>query len=105
MAGAKGRSGGPRPNSGGARPNSGPKPREVTLADTEGLDPLSFLLFVQNSGDVPADLRIRAATAAAQYVHAKKGEDGKKGKDAAAAKNAASKLIPLAPPRLVAKTG
>ena len=52
MAGAKGRSGGPRPNSGGARPNSGPKPREVVLADTEGMDPLSFLLLVQNSGDV-----------------------------------------------------
>ena len=62
FAGVKGRSG-------GARPGAGAKPRnDVKLAGTEGMQPLDFLLLVQNDESIPADLRIRAATAAAQCL-------------------------------------
>ena len=99
MAGVKGRSG-------GAREGSGPKPKPaVVMDDTEGMDPLDFLLMVQNSGEVPVDLRIRAATAAAQYKHAKIGEGGKKDKKDGAAKDAAKTFAALPPPRLVARNG
>lgn len=100
MAGVKGRSG-------GARPNSGPKPKKaVLLPDSEGMEPLDFLLWVQNSGEAPLTDRIRAATAAAQYRHAKIGEGGKKDREKDRAKDAAAgRLGALPPPRLVSNGG
>lgn len=67
-----------------------------------GLDPLDFLLAVQD--DVGADprLRVHAAVVAAQYKHAKKGEDGKKGeRQAAAVRAGKGRFAPSAPPRLM----
>ncbi len=55
-----------------------------------GQDPLDFLLAVQNDGSAPAALRVRAAIAAAQYVHTKKADGGKKDERADRAKVAAS---------------
>ena len=100
MAGVKGRSG-------GARPGAGAKPRnDVKLAGTEGMQPLDFLLLVQNDESIPADLRIRAATAAAQYVHRKVGEGGKKDDEKQRAQDAAGgKFAALPAPRLVASNG
>lgn len=79
MSGVKGRSGGPRANSGGRRAGAGRKPKPPVLAPAmEGQTPLDFLLSVQNDPAVPIQDRIRAAVAAAQYVHPKMGEGGKK---------------------------
>jgi len=79
MAGVKGRSGGPRPNSGGARPGAGRKPKAPVLGPvSDGAEPLAFLLSVQNDASAPLKDRIRAAVAAAQYVHPKMGEGAKK---------------------------
>lgn len=87
MAGVKGRSGGPRPNSGGARPGAGRKPGKTAAAPTD--DALKFLLGVMNDPTAPVAQRVRAAVAAVQYQHTKRGDGGKK--DAAqAAANAAA---------------
>lgn len=101
MAGVKGRSGGARPNTGGARPNSGgarpgagrkpkTKPVEPEIPAKSGETPLEFLLSVQNSALASPSLRVRAAIAAAQYVHTKRGDGGKKEADADKAKTAAA---------------
>jgi len=51
-------------------------------------------------------VQVRAAVAASQYLHAKKGEGGKKEESAGKAKAAASgKFGQAAPPRLVANGG
>jgi len=110
MAGVKGRSGGPRPNSGGKREGAGRKPAPAAKGLVEppvpGLtrDPLEFLLDVMQ-GKVEANAgQIKAAQAAAQYLHAKK-EGGKKDERADKAKSAgAGKFAPSAPPlRVVGK--
>jgi phage terminase small subunit len=94
MAGVKGRSGGARPGAG--RPK---KPVEKLAIETD--DPLKFLIGVMQDGDQDPKLRVRAAIAAAQYTHAKKGEGGKKDERADAAKKAgAGKFAPTAPPKL-----
>lgn len=104
MAGVKGRSGGPRPNSGGARPGAGrkPKPKIVPpeLLAVEGQSPLEFLLSVQNNVSAPAALRVRAAIAAAPYVHAKNAKGSKKEERQEAAKKVgAGRFAPAVPPR------
>ncbi len=84
----------------GGRP---PKP-PVLLPSTTSEDPLAFLMGVMNDGVVPLDLRIKAATSAAQYTHAKKGEGGKKQEQEAAALEAQrSQFAPSAPPTAVRK--
>ncbi|KWN68725.1 hypothetical protein WT97_23455 [Burkholderia sp. MSMB1459WGS] len=50
-------------------------------------------------------LQVRAAIAAVQYTHAKKGEQGKKEQQADAAKVAASKFGAPPPPKLAAAGG
>ncbi|ORL58116.1 hypothetical protein [Pseudomonas putida] len=50
-------------------------------------------------------LQVRAAIAAVQYTHAKKGEGGKKDEQQKAAEQAASKFSRQAPPKLVAANG
>jgi phage terminase small subunit len=105
MSGVKGRSGGARANAGGARRGAGRKPKEqppITVLD--GMDPLEFLTGVMQ-GKIPADaLQVRAAIAAAQYVHTKKADGGKKEEKGDAAKRVASgeRFAPTAPPKLVA---
>lgn len=90
MAGKPGRSG-------GARPGAGRKP--VPPVETATSDPLEFLIGVMN-GSIPANAtQVRAAVAAAQYVHTKKGDGGKKEEAADKAKKAAGgKFGPAKPP-------
>lgn len=106
MAGVKGRSGGARPNSGGARPGAGrkpkPKPDPVPLPDT---DMLSLLQDIALGRVDASPIQVRAAIAAVQYTHAKKGEGGKKEAQADAAKKVASKFATAEPPRLIASGG
>jgi phage terminase small subunit len=125
MSGVKGRSGGPRPNSGGKRPGAGRKPKPklpvldagigtvaatsedhpavvvTALTDGQTRKPLAFLELVMNDPTVPLRDRIRAAIAAAQYRHLKKGDGGKKDEQADKADQAAAKFTTAAPPRLI----
>lgn len=75
MAGAKGRSGGPRANAGGARPGAGrPKKQGPVNPYT---DPLQFLQAVW-TGEVEATVaQVRAATAALPFKHKKLGASDK----------------------------
>lgn len=98
MAGVKGRSG-----SGGARPGAGrpakPKEPEKTPEVCDERDPLEFLLKVMQGTVDPTPSQLRAAVAAAQYVHLKKGDGGKKDEVADKAKRAgAGKFGAAAPP-------
>lgn len=103
MAGVKGKCGGPRPNSGGARPGAGRKPNpKPDPAVNPGMDPLEFLEGVMQGTIEATALQVRAAVAAAQYRHTKKGDGGKKDeRDAAAGKVASGKFGSAEPPRLV----
>lgn len=96
MAGVKGRSG-------GARPNSGPKPRPPKEPDVVAdQEPLEFLRGVM-LGRIDANpAQLKAAIAAAKYVHRPADGAGKKDERADAAKKAASgKFAAAQPPRLV----
>lgn len=73
--------------------------------DLSGLMPLDFLLQIMRDQDEDKGRRMQAATLAAPYCHAKKGEGGKKEEKAAAAKTVASKFATATPPKLVAAGG
>lgn len=110
MAGAKGCSGGPRPNSGGARPGAGrpkgvknrPKPvQEPTSTPAEGVshahpnatpdeDMLALLRRIALGQIDATPIQVRAAIAAVQYTHTKRGDGGKKEEAAEKAKKAAA---------------
>jgi phage terminase small subunit len=112
MAGVKGRSGGPRANSGGARPGAGRKPNPDKVkenAPPSVIEECDMLTLLQNValGRVEANaLQVRAAIAAVQYTHTKKGDGGKKEDEAEKAKKAgAGKFAAAAPPKLVAAGG
>jgi phage terminase small subunit len=95
MAGTKGMKGG-----GGARPGAGrkplPKPPVVELPET---DMLSLLQKVALGQLEASPIQVRAAIAAVQYTHAKKGEGGKKDEQDDKAKRAArGKFAAAAPP-------
>lgn len=62
-----------------------PKPPE----DLSNLQPLEFLLSVMRDSTEEKGRRMQAATLAAPYCHAKKGEEGKKAGKQAAAESAA----------------
>lgn len=66
-------------------------------------DPLEYLKAVMNDPDAAPTSRLRAAIAAAQYTHAKKGEGGKKedAQEKAARVAEAGKFAPASGPRLV----
>ena len=105
MAGVKGKSGGPRINAGGARPGAGrpPKPKAEPVL-VEGTDMLSLLQDIALGRIESTPLQVRAAVAAVQYTHAKKGEGGKKEEAAGKAQKAASKFgTTAAPLKLVAR--
>ena len=98
MAGMPGRSGGPRPG-------SGRKPKVAAPAGTSEpvQDPLDYLMSVVNDPDADAALRVRAATAAAQYIHTRTKDGGKKDRQQADAEGVASgRFAPKAPPKLAA---
>ena len=111
--------GGARANSGGKREGAGrkaapkqpihttppPMGSDGALSDNEEAlkeDALAYLLrVVADVGEDPK-LRVRAAVAAVQYQHIKKGDGGKKEERADASKKAATgKFKPAAPPKLV----
>lgn len=99
MAGVKGKSGGARKGA-GRKPKPKAPPPVLQIPDDH--DPLSFLLGVMGNDAVDARLRVRAAVAAVQYTHSKRGENGKKESAERAAGTAASgKFAPASPPRLV----
>jgi len=104
MAGKPGRSG-------GARPNSGPKrkpPAQVSQSDRTGTadadaQPLEFLRQVMLGLIDPSPSQLKAAIAAAQYCHPKKGVGGSRAdREKSAEEVAAGRFSPSAPPRLVA---
>jgi phage terminase small subunit len=104
MAGVKGRSGGPRANSGGARSGAGRKPKEKAPPPPpmSERDMLQLLQDVALGKVEATALQVRAAIAAVQYTHMKKGDGGKKDEQADAAKAAAKgKFAPKSPPKLV----
>jgi phage terminase small subunit len=91
---------------GGARPGAGrPKKEETETVVVNERDPLQFLLDVMQGLIEPTPSQLKAAQAAAQYVHAKKGEGGKKEQKQEAANKVASRFAPAAPPKLVAAGG
>lgn len=101
MAGVKGRSGGARPGAG--RPKK-EQPETVVVSER---DPLQFLLDVMQGLIEPTMAQLKAAQAAAQYVHPKKGESsGKKEEAEAKAKAAAGgRFGRRQAPKLVAAGG
>lgn len=100
MAGKPGRSG-------GARPNSGPKTKVQPKLDIpKKREPLEFLLSVMNDQEAAPALRVRAAVAAAQYRHSKKGDGGKTDERREAADKAGrGKFAPPAAPKLAVVAG
>lgn len=93
MAGVKGRSGGARP---GAGRKPGPKPEPAV---NPGVEPLAFLEGVMQGTIEATPLQVRAAIAAAQYRHMKKGDGGKKDEtQAKAGKVASGRFGPARPP-------
>jgi phage terminase small subunit len=83
MAGMTGRSG-------GRRKGAGRKPNPKPMADVGPTEfPLEFLTNVMNDPSQDVRVRVRAAVAAAQYVHPKVGDAGKKDDRQRAAKDVA----------------
>jgi phage terminase small subunit len=86
---------------GGARVGAGRKPKpEKAPAQAPGLEPLAFLLAVVQGAIDPTPLQVRAAIAAAQYRHKKRGDGGLKEEAAEKAKKATTQgsFRPSAPP-------
>lgn len=121
MAGVKGRSGGARPGAGrkklkvdavsvelepqahgGALKRSHAAEPEPAVVPGD-MDPLEFLEGVMRGTIDATPLQVRAAVAAAQYRHMKKGDGGKKEEQAGKAKKAAAGRFgaPAAPLKLV----
>lgn len=101
MAGVKGRSGGARS---GAGRKASPRPSAVVVpAETDMLELLQRVALGQIEATA---IQVRAAIAAVQYTHTKRGDGGKKEEAAGKAKQAASGRFGAAPPpRLVASGG
>ena len=130
MAGVKGRSGGARPNTGGKRPGAGRKPTLPAVVDPKTVAPgpemppedakddpesiaaeADMLLLLKKIalGHIAASpAQVRAAVAAVQYTHTKRGDGGiKEGRQDAAKKAATGRFAPSeAPPlRVVGGSG
>lgn len=86
---------------GGARPGAGRKPKPPCV--TGERDPLEFLLDVMQGNVAANAAQVKAAIAAAPYVHQKRGDGGKKDRAAADAKKAAAggKFAPSKAPNVV----
>lgn len=96
MSGKPGRSGGARPGAG--RPK---KPPEKNILIKGDGDMLKMLQDVALGRINASALQVRAAIAAVQYTHAKKGEGIKDEKQEAAKKASAGRFAPAAPPKLI----
>jgi phage terminase small subunit len=109
MAGVKGKSGGSRKNTGGARPGAGRKPKPKAppvLVKDDGGDMLKLLQDIALGRIEASTVQVRAAIAAVQYTHIKKGDGGKKDETLDRAKKAAGgKFAAAAPPKLAAANG
>lgn len=107
MAGVKGRSGGARPGTGGARPGAGRKPAPPIKppAAVADLTPLEFLVAAMLGKVEASPTQVKAATAAAQYLHTRKQDGGKKEEQQEAAKKVAGRFSQANPPKLVAAGG
>lgn len=115
MAGVKGKSGGPRVNSGGARAGAGRKPKAVSTesekqkpppSEIPEMDMLTLLKEIALGRVEASTGQIRAAIAAVQYEHVKKGDGGKKEDQVDRAKKAgAGKFSSAEPPKLAAANG
>ena len=88
---------------GGFRVGAGRKPgKKPETAVVTAENPLDFLQQVMLGKIEVTSAQLRAAIAAAQYVHVKKGDSGRKEEVEKDAKKAAGgKFAPTAPPRLV----
>jgi phage terminase small subunit len=95
MSGKPGRSGGARPGAG--RPK---KPPEKNIL-IKGSDMLKLLQDVALGRIDASALQVRAAIAAVQYTHTKKGDGKKADKQDAAKVASVGKFAPAAPPKLV----
>lgn len=77
-----------------------PKPK------VSGDQPLDFLLSVMHNEEIDVNTRLRAAVAAAQYVHTKTHDGGKKEEKERMADEAQSgRFAPQVVPRLVSNNG
>ncbi len=92
MAGVKGRSGGPRPGAGRK-----PKPKPAPVVITEAGDMLELLQKVALGHLDATSLQVRAAIAAVQYTHTKRGDGGKRDEEADRAKRVANGKFGAAP--------
>lgn len=94
---------------GGYRPGAGRKPKpkaDDTPVLIEGdVDMLELLQNVALGKTAANALQVRAAIAAVQYTHVKRGDGGKKDEQQRAAEEAASRFKRQSPPKLVAKNG
>mgnify|MGYP001023509152 CR=1 FL=1 len=81
MAGVKGRSGGARPGAG--------RPRKTADVQPADMEPLEFLAAVMRGSIEPTGAQLKAAIAAAKYVHQVPGVGGKKGEQAKKAESVA----------------
>lgn len=89
-----------------AQPNGGALKRtKATPVEIGNLDMLQLLQDVALGRIDATTVQVRAAIAAVQYTHTKKGDGGKKDEQGAAAKRAANKFAPSAPPKLAAANG
>jgi phage terminase small subunit len=87
---------------GGKRAGAGRKKSPPQRLRASSDDPVQFLLEVMVDPDADPKMRVRAAIAAAQYRHTKKGDGGKREDQANAAKKAGGgRFAPSAPPKLV----
>lgn len=116
MAGAKGRSGGARAGAGRRKqpvlpaavpavlPASPASSSEVSTGTAQGepQDMLQLLQSVALGKVVATSLQVRAAIAAVQYTHTKRGDGGKReAKEGAAKKAGTGKFASKAPPKLI----
>lgn len=106
MAGVKGKSGGARKGAGGARPGAGrkPKPKLEPVLIPER-DMLAMLQDVALGRVDATPIQVRAAIAAVQYTHTKRGDGGKKEEAFDKAKKVAARFASSSPPRLVIRNG
>jgi hypothetical protein len=115
MAGVKGRSGGARPGAGRkpkqkvetAKPAPpGPATGDQAAVDVSKLNMLELLQMVALGKVQASGLQVRAAIAAVQYTHTKRGDGGKKdAADEAARKTAGAGKFAAAPPPKLAAVG
>jgi len=97
MAGVKGRSGGARSGAGRPRKKADDTPKAPPPL-IEADDMLDLLQKVALGQLEATALQVRAAIAAVQYTHAKKGEGGKKDAEKEAAKRVAERFSAPPPP-------